>query len=78
MTQEFVVVWRSKEGAAVQTYAHPDKSPRVFTDDDAAPEAEGAQWVDQDTLGVLLANHEAFHPKRVDRATASTLLGWSV
>lgn len=77
MTDGFVVVWRAAEGAAVQTFAHPDKTPRVFTDADA-PEAADASWVEEDVLAVLLENREAFHPKRVRVDTANTLLGWSV
>lgn len=75
---EYVVVWRAAEGAAVQTFAHPDKSPRVFTDP-AAPEAEGADAVDDDgVLAVLLENREEFHPKRIPVQAARDLLGWSV
>lgn len=77
MNEEFVVVWRAVEGAAVQTFAHPDKKPRVFKDT-AAPEAADAPWVDEKGLGALLEKRETFEPKRVGKSTAKELLGWSV
>lgn len=72
----FVVVWRAAEGAAVNTFAHADKRPRVFEDD--ATEAQGVHEVDADALTALLAAREPFDPKRVDTKVASTLLGWEV
>jgi hypothetical protein len=74
---KFIIVWRPAEGAAVQTYAELDKSPRVFTSVES-PEASAADEVDLDTLAVLLENREEFHPKRVKVAAARSLLGWNV
>lgn len=77
MSADFVIVWRAVEGAAVQTYANTDKTPRVFSDASAS-EAEGVDAVDESGLVALLEERAAFEPKRVDRDVAKTLLGWTV
>ena len=77
MSEEFVIVWRHVEGAALQTYANPDKTPRVF-DNAGATEAEGALWVDADALTVLLEQRDPFANVLVDRQSARDLLGWAV
>lgn len=73
----FVVVWRSAEGAAVQTYAHDDKTPRTFTDGDA-PETHDVPAVKRDAFVKLLENREAFEPVRVESSAVQDLLGWAV
>lgn len=77
MNEKFVVVWRAVDGAAVQTYAQPDKTPQVFSDGET-PETARAEEVGQAQLTALLENREAFQHKRVPVALARKLLGWDV
>lgn len=73
----FVVVWRDADGAAVQTFAHDDKSPRVFDTTDA-PEVQNAGTAGATKLAGLLEAKDAFEPVRVDVAVARDVLGWTV
>lgn len=77
MSESFVVVWRAIEGAAVQTYALSNKSPRPFSDTSSV-EAAGAEEVGEAQLTALLESRDAFKPKRVSAQVAKALLGWDV
>lgn len=75
---KFIVVWRERDGAAVQTYVNADRSPLVFDDNlepsEFAPEATAVS----DELAMWLASREAFEPHRITLTDAEHLLGWSV
>ena len=77
MIEEFVVVWRASEGAALQTYANPDKTPRVFNDAGAV-EARDVLWADADALTLLLQQRDPFDKCLVGKNDARELLGWTV
>lgn len=75
---KFIVVWRERDGAAVQTFANPDRSPRVFDEglepSQHTPEATAVS----DELVLLLSSREAFEPRRVTLLDAEKLLGWDI
>lgn len=75
--KDVVVVWRAAEGAAVQTYAHPDKTPRLFSDA-SAPELAGVVSTSKVELVSLLESHLPFDKRKVDARTAASELGWDV
>ena len=75
--RDVVVVWRASEGAAVQTFANPDKSPLVISEA-SAPELEGAVAATKDELTALLESHQPFEKRKVDTRVATSILGWDV
>lgn len=73
----FVIVWRDADGAAVQAYAHEDKTPRVFDSPDAH-EAQDVPSANAVKLTELLEAQDTFEHVRVDVQTARDILGWTV
>lgn len=75
---KFIVVWRDRDGSAVQTFAEPDRSPRIFDEALEPSELAPNHVAVSAELAMLLASREAFEPCRVSLSDAEHLLGWAL